>query len=123
MESFLLSPSQIERIIRRDTGIGPLAPSHLAWLQTLIKVAFKTKSSVFIIYTEQRQNTIYLMPTDEPEDSFKKNLKEANFMLKTMKDKTEFFASLTPYYKIKIVRALPLKVRNSESVNNGSETS
>jgi hypothetical protein len=125
-----LSSLQIEKIIRRDCGIGPLNPTHIAWLQTLIKVAFRSKSSVLIFYTENQNNYIYLFPTNDPdlkcprksgvisEEDFKKHKKEADLMLKSMKEKTEFFASLSPYYKIKIIRKLPLKIKNSEKFND-----
>lgn len=120
----------LEKIIRKETGIGMLSPQHVAWLQTLIKVAFRSLSSVLIFYAENQQNYIYLLPTDKPnpevprnslpiaQDVFDAEKKTAETMLKTMIKKTEFFAMLAPYYKIKIVRELPAKVKASDKITN-----
>jgi len=107
-----------------------LSPQHVAWLQTLIKVAFKSASSVLIFYAEKQQNYIYLFPTNKPNaasprdslpisnEEFDKEKKAAETMLKTMIKKTEFFAMLAPYYTIKIVRVLPAKVKTSDKITN-----
>lgn len=119
----------LEKIIRKDAGVGAFSPQHIAWLQTLIRVAFRSLSSVLIFYTENQQNYIYLFPTNCPdekcprnsdpisEDHFIEHKAEAAKMLKAMTDKTEFFAMLLPYYKIKIVRDLPTKVKKSEKLD------
>jgi hypothetical protein len=116
----------LEKIIRSDTGIGALNPRHIAWLQALVKVSFRTMSSALVFYVEDQQNYIYLMPTNEPDDKTPRNSKpiesdvfaesedEANAMLTEMIKKTEFFAVITPYYEIKIVREFPDKVINGE---------
>lgn len=119
----------LEKLIRKETGVGAFNPKHIAWLQTLVRVAFKSFSSVLVFYTEKQQNYIYLFPTNCPDQDCPRNSdpistehyaehqKEANRMLKTMLDNTEFFAVLLPYYKIKIVRELPTKVKKSEKLN------
>lgn len=118
----------LESVIRKDTGIGALNPRHIAWLQALVKVSFKTLSSALVFYIEDQQNYIYLMPTNEPndicprkskpieKDVFKEFEGDANAMLKDMVKKTEFFAVIVPYYEIKIVRTFPSKVLKSEKL-------
>jgi hypothetical protein len=120
----------LEKLIRKETGVGALSPQHMAWLQTLVKVAFRSKSSVLIFYAEHQKNSIYLFPTDEPnstsprqsiplvKEKFNENIKKANDMLKTINEQTECFAILAPYYKIKIVRELPAKVKTSDKISN-----
>lgn len=121
---------QLEQMIRKQTGIGPLSPNHILWLHQLIKFAFYSKSAAVILFAENTQNYIYAMPTDEPdhekprnsqpidEETFKKHSGKANNMLKKASEKTEAFASLVPYYKIKIVREFPDKVKKSENLND-----
>jgi len=119
----------IEKLIRNQTGLGPLTANHIGWLQGIAKVAFKTKSSGIVFYTEKSKHFIYLFPTDEPdaheprkskpidESQFIQYYKAANIMLKSLLEQTKSFSSLVPYYKIKIVRTLPDKVIKSEKLN------
>jgi hypothetical protein len=120
--------SEIEKIIREQTGIGPLVPQQANYLQVLIRAAFHAQSAVLVMYIFDGVNFIYLMPTNGPDNyraikstplsksEFDEYKDVAEIWLEKLLKETKDFAGLTAYYTFKIVRTLPKDVKEGEKI-------
>lgn len=120
--------SQIESIVRDQTGLGPLTTSQANYLQIVMRAAFYSESTVLVMYLEGQKMTIYLMPTDTPDEmnpsksppmskqKYEQHKNKAQEWLSKLLDKSKDFAGLRAFYDFKIVLDLPAYVRNSEKL-------
>jgi hypothetical protein len=120
-----MQQSLVAKKIMKDSGIGSLTHSHVAWLTQFTKSFFGTPFSVAIVYFTNKKKYIYLQPSlssptsaseAEPlsEDLFS-TMRTTNMTITRAEQKLTTLLSLEEY-KIKIVRDLPQSVRKSSHV-------
>ena len=120
--------SQIESIVREQTGLGPMSVTQANYLQIVIRAAFYSESAVLVMFLEGKKMTVYLMPTDQPnsitpsqssplaKQKYEQHKEKAKEWLNKLLDKTKDFSGLKVFYNFKIVHNLPAHVRNGEKI-------